>query len=87
VGAGVEEAACWVQALRLVTLRGIGTANAGRLAGVGIRDIRTLAMQDPDSLAARLRTSREVGATRARPTPAEVRVWVQAALKASESER
>lgn len=87
VGAGVEEAACWVQALRLVTLRGIGTANAGRLAGVGIRDIRTLALQDPDSLAARLRTSRAVGATPTRPTPAEVRVWVRAALKASESER
>jgi hypothetical protein len=86
-GGGVEEAARWGQALRLVTLRGIGTLNARRLAGVGVRDIATLAVQDPDSLAARLRAAPPKGTSPFRPTPAEVRVWVRAALNATVPER
>ncbi|MBI1723687.1 MAG: DUF4332 domain-containing protein [Gemmatimonadetes bacterium] len=86
-GGGVEEAARWARALRLVTLRGIGTENARRLASVGIRDIETLAVQDPDTLAARLRRGGASSAPRTRPTPAEVRVWVRAALKLTLPER
>ncbi len=82
-GGDVEEAARWSQAARLVTLRGIGTVNARRLAQVGVRDVATLAMQDPDSLAAHLRAAAPPKAVPLRPTLAEVRVWVRAALKAT----
>lgn len=82
-GTGVEEAARWVQSLRLVMLRGIGTENARRLASLGVRDIGTLATQDPDTLAQRLLATPGGRPARARPTPAEVRVWVRAALAMS----
>ncbi len=83
-GVGVDEAQHWVEAARLVTLRGIGTANAQRLARLGITNIGTLALQDPDSLVARLKgvPPREGNQAR-RPTPAEARVWVKAALRAT----
>jgi hypothetical protein len=80
IGTSVDEARRWIEAARLVTLRGIGTENARRLARVGVTDVATLAIQDPDSLAARLRSSPP--ADRRLPTPAETRVWVKAALRA-----
>lgn len=86
-GGDVEEAARWAQSARLVTLRGIGTLNARRLVSVGVRDVATLAVQDPDSLAARLRAAAPHGAEPRRPTLAEVRVWVRAALQATLPER
>lgn len=82
VGTNEAEAARWIEAVRLVTLRGIGTANARRLAEVGVRDIGTLAVQDPDELAQRLRAAAAPRASSRRPTPAEVRVWVRAAARA-----
>ncbi len=79
-GASVDQAQRWIEAARLVTLRGIGTANARRLAAIGVTSVAALAVQDPDTLAARLAAGpRE---RRRRPSPAEVRVWVRAALDA-----
>ncbi len=80
-GVPASEALPWVEAARLVTLRGIGTANANRLARLGIVDLAALARQDPDTLASRLRG--QDGADRLRRvTAAETRVWVSAAQTA-----
>jgi len=77
-GVAVGEALPWIEAARLVTLRGIGTVNATRLARLGIVSLAGLAVQDPDTLAARLRSLD--GADRSRQvTAAETRVWVSAA--------
>ncbi|UCF20225.1 MAG: DUF4332 domain-containing protein [Gemmatimonadota bacterium] len=78
VGASESEAAEWVDAARLVTLRGIGTANGRLLWGAGIRSVHELAAADPAELGMRLRQMSE------RPrvaTPPKVRVWVQAAIR------
>ena len=77
-GVGVEQALPWIEAARLVTLRGIGTVNAARLLRLGVVDLAALARQDPDSLASRLRALDGPGRWR-RVTPAETRVWVSAA--------
>ncbi|HVO34254.1 MAG TPA: DUF4332 domain-containing protein [Gemmatimonadales bacterium] len=79
-GASVDEAQRWIEAARLVTLRGIGTTNARRLAEIGVTSVAVLAVQDPDTLAVRLVA--RPGERRRRLTPAEVRVWVRAALDA-----
>jgi uncharacterized protein DUF4332 len=83
VGVGVAEALPWIETARIVTLRGIGTANTERLARLGITDLAALARQDPDSLAARLRALDGSDRSR-RVTPAETRVWVSAADAAVE---
>jgi predicted flap endonuclease-1-like 5' DNA nuclease len=68
-----EAAVSWIELARLAVLEGIGTANAARLAAVGVSSIRDLATADPEALAHRLSAgSRELEARR-------VRVWVQAA--------
>src|SRR6266576_5296751 len=64
-------------AARLVTLRGIGTAHAAVLIGGGVESVEALAGSDPDSVWRMLRA----GGGGARPTPAEVRVWVRAAQR------
>ena len=79
-GASVDDARRWIEAARLVTLRGIGTVNARRLAAIGVSSVATLAIQDPDILVVKLAAA--PGERRLRPTPAEVRVWVRAALEA-----
>ena len=79
-GATVVEARRWIESARVVTLRGIGTDNARRLAEIGVTSVSTLAIQDPDTLA--LKLAARGGPRRLRPTPAEVRVWVRAALDA-----
>jgi hypothetical protein len=81
-GSSLVEARRWIEAARLVTLRGIGTSNARRLARIGVTDVATLAIQDPDTLAVRLRDVSSGGRPPLRPTPAEARVWVKAALGA-----
>src|SRR3989441_12913632 len=58
------------EAARLVTLRGIGTAHAAVLIGGGVGSVEALANSDPDSVWMIVRGG-------ARPTPAEVRVWVR----------
>lgn len=77
-GASVRDASRWIEAARLVTLRGIGTANAKRLARLGIASIPVLALQDPDTLSARL-VAQPGSRRRRRVTAAETRVWVLAA--------
>jgi len=62
------------EAARLVTLRGIGTAHAAALIGGGVESVEALAGSDPDSVWMIVRGG-------ARPTPAEVRVWVRAAQR------
>ncbi len=64
-------------AARLVTLRGIGTAHAAALIGSGVGSVEALAASDPDSVWEMVRA----GGAGARPTPAEVRVWVRAAQR------
>ncbi len=82
-GASVADARRWIGAARLVTLRGIGTTNARRLARLGITSIGSLALQDPDALAARLRAGAPRDPPGRLPSPAETRVWVKAALRAT----
>ena len=79
--ASVDEALRWIQAARLVTLRGIGTGNARRLSDIGVPDVPTLARQDPDTLVARLRSRPAAPPPRA-PSAAQARVWVKAARAA-----
>jgi len=67
-----EDARATRQAARLATLRGIGTAHAAALIGAGIATVEDLARADPDSVWRVVHHS-------ARPTRAEVRVWVRAA--------
>src|SRR5207244_6328052 len=64
------------EAARLATLRGIGTAHAGTLIAGGIGSVEDLAAAAPDSV---WRMVRKGGNGGARPTVAEVRVWVRAA--------
>jgi hypothetical protein len=79
--ASVDEALRWIQAARLVTLRGIGTSNARRLSEIGVPDVPTLARQDPDTIVARLRARPAIPPPHV-PTPAQARIWVQAARAA-----
>ncbi|HXY69365.1 MAG TPA: DUF4332 domain-containing protein [Gemmatimonadales bacterium] len=79
--ASVDDALRWIQAARLVTLRGIGTDNARRLAEIGVTDVTALARQNPDTLAARLR-ARSADPPPRVPTAAQARVWVKAARAA-----
>ena len=71
-----DEALAARQAARLSTLRGIGTRHAAALMAGGVRSVEALARADPDSLWRMLRPS-------PRPTPAEVRVWIRAAQRAT----
>src|SRR5213083_1465719 len=64
------------QAARLSTLRGIGTRHAAALIAGGIATVEALAQADPDSVW-------RVAHHSARPTPAEVRVWICAAQRAA----
>jgi hypothetical protein len=76
VGVSESEARRWVDAARLATLRGIGTANARLLWEIGIRSVADLAAADAAVLGERLRAASQ------RPrvaTPPKVRVWVRAA--------
>ncbi len=84
-GVGVDEALRWIDAARLVTLRGIGTTNARRLERLGISDVAALARQDPDTLVARLHhlAGRDPGRAL---TVAEARVRISAARAAVERE-
>ncbi len=73
-----EDARAAHQAARLATLRGIGTAHAATLIGAGIATVEDLARADPDSVW-------RIAHHSARPTRAEVRVWVRAAQAAAGS--
>jgi predicted flap endonuclease-1-like 5' DNA nuclease len=73
---GPADARAVQEAARLTTLRGIGTAHAAALIGGGIRTVRDLAQADPDAVWRLAQRS-------ARPTPAEVRVWIRAAQYAT----
>jgi len=74
------EAAAAHHAARLAALRGIGTRHAAALIAGGVATVEGLAQADPDSV---LRMTRDG----ARPTPAEVRVWIRAAQKTVSSKR
>ena len=69
-----EDARLAHEAARLVTLRGIGTAHAAVLIGGGVGSVEALAGANPDSVWKLVRGG-------ARPTLAEVRVWVRAAQR------
>ncbi len=79
-GAPVVDAADWVEAARIITLRGIGTDNARLLWELGINSVEQLAAADPVALGERLRERSD----RSRAaTPPKVRVWVDAARRHS----
>ena len=69
-----EDARLAHEAARLVTLRGIGTAHAAVLIGGGVGSVEALAGANSDSVWKLVRGG-------ARPTLAEVRVWVRAAQR------
>jgi hypothetical protein len=71
-----------VEAARLATLRGIGTAHTAALADIGIASVCGLARADPGQLWTAVVATRREQEHPARPTPAEVRVWVGAARRA-----
>lgn len=71
-----EEAQAAREAARLTTLRGIGTAHTAALIAHGIGSVQALAVADPDSVWSLVHHG-------ARPTRAEVRVWVGAARQAA----
>jgi hypothetical protein len=75
-GISIAAAERWGASARLAALRGIGTANARRLAAVGVGSVGALAASEPSTLARRL-------ALRGQPVPApRLRVWVRAAREA-----
>lgn len=80
-GLSAEQAQAVRDAARLSTLRGIGTRHASALTAGGITSVAALAAADP---AVVWRLARRQGD--ARPTPAEVRVWVRAARRAVTAE-
>jgi hypothetical protein len=65
-----------VEIARLASLRGIGTENAAALAAAGYGSVQLLAAAPAEAV---WRAVQRPGA--ARPTPAEVRVWVRAAQR------
>jgi len=69
-----EEGQAVHQAARLSTLRGIGTRHAAALIAGGIGTVEALAQADPDSVW-------RIARRGARPTLAEVRVWIRAAQR------
>ncbi len=76
IGIESARAKAWIEWARLVTLRGIGTANAARLRAAGVTSVRELAGISPEELTARLA---ETGP----PVPgARVGVWGRAAGQA-----
>jgi hypothetical protein len=77
-GASLSDARDWVEAARIVTLRGIGIENARLLWELGITSVKELAAADPETLGPQLRARSK------RPrsaTPPKVRVWVDAARR------
>ncbi len=61
--------------VELVLLRGIGTANASRLAAVGVNDVAELARTDAAGLEGWMRAADP----QFEPRPARLRVWIRAA--------
>jgi len=80
--ASMDQALRWIETARLCTLRGVGTDNTRRLMKIGVADVATLARQDSDSLAARLRAAGAGDPPLRWPTPAQTHVWVTAARAA-----
>lgn len=80
IGVSTDAARDIVEAARLMTLRGIGSAHAGQLRDVGVRSVCDLASSGPLWLWQRIHEVHRALGTR--PTEAEVRVWVRAAQKA-----
>jgi hypothetical protein len=86
-GIDTARARALVASARVSTLRGIGTEHATVLQTIGVRSICALARQSPATLWHRYREAQATdemtsGPLRAaRPTPAEVRVWVGAARR------
>jgi hypothetical protein len=73
-----QRADSMVRFARLATLRGIGSAHALALWRAGIADVCPLGVSDPDRT---WRSFQELAREEnVRPTPAETRVWQQAAL-------
>lgn len=75
-GVDPARARAWIDRARLMTLRGIGSANADRLRAAGVASVEELATAPPDRLTARLAEDGQ------RVHPARIRVWWRAARDA-----
>jgi hypothetical protein len=74
-----------VQRADRARLHGVGVVFGVMLEELGVRDVQTLAAQDPRVLHARLRAyNLEVHVARRSPTPEEVADWVEQARAAPE---
>ena len=67
----------WVEAARLMSVRGMGKRGLDWLAGAGVSTVEDLAARDPDVLSGDVLSS-DAGPP-PRPSPAEIRVWVRGA--------
>jgi hypothetical protein len=74
---GAERMSRWIEAARLMEVRGLGARGARWLESAGIDTVAELARADPDGLSARF-ASASLGPPPT-PTPAEVRTWVRGA--------
>ena len=77
----VDEIVQWNNLAELAELKGMGTTHANLLAKAGIKDISTLAAQNPSILHRRLLNLYK-GKTILPPREAVIRIWVRAANKA-----
>jgi predicted flap endonuclease-1-like 5' DNA nuclease len=75
-----DQARALVARTQLTLLRGIGVAHATALADLGVTRVCDLVGRDADALSTQIRTAHPG----ARPTAAEVRVWVRAAERVCE---
>jgi hypothetical protein len=67
----------WVEAARLMRVRGLGRRGLAWLAGAGVETVAELASRNPTALHAEI--VRTQSGPQPEPTPAEVRVWVRGA--------
>jgi len=77
-----DQAQAWVDAARLIALRGIGTDNAALLRQAGITNVHELAAQDPEQLVTTL--ERIAGEDL---VDARIRVWIRGARRVTAGAR
>lgn len=81
--ASESDMADWIRLAKLAELKGMGTLHANRLNQAGIRNIKDLAKQNPETLHEKLLAIEKDPLFRAYPMPREaiIRVWVKEAKR------
>lgn len=86
LGIPLPEAEELMQKAEMITVKGMGIENYRMLQGAGVKNIPTLARQDPGNLYVRVQEiNRRLQLTHRPPTPAVVRLWVREAQKRARS--